>query len=248
MSKLHDLTWMAVVVAAASLVSTSVMADPAPTRNERAQAGKLLRMPDIDFRFQAKPISSSQPGEFVKNGNVFARFDVTTDKTARLKVDTIPRRGSYPQSVPTGTVLFQVQVDNGVAFCTPMQPDQGVRRAQCFRDLNDDGNFDAGYVTEDVRLGRTIYGGRLQGLAPIPPTPYELGPGDLMPAEPLDVVLRNSFANTVYFDYRLKGAKVASGQCTLGDDKVCEVFGTRYVVSIETGGVRVVNSLPREPS
>lgn len=228
------------LAAAVAAVSVPASAQKPPTRNERAQDGKLLRMPDVDLIGSGKIISTTQAGEIAKKGKLLARLDLQIVQTARLKNDTLARRGAYPQSVPAGTILFQVGLDNGVAYCAPMQPDQGVRRTQCFRDLNNDGLFDAAYVTEEVVRGRHIYGGRLQGLAPMPPTPYELAPGDLVPSEPIDVYVRSTFLNTVYFDYRLNGRLVSDDECELKEDKICRLFGVTYRLEIEPDGVRVL--------
>jgi hypothetical protein len=227
------------LAAAASLTGPSY-AERTATDNQRAQEGKLLLMPLTDFSFKSSLISSRKVGEVLKLGDVIGRFDVTVTQTARLKVDTLSRRGSYPKSVPAGTILFQVQLDNGVAFCAPLLPDQGVRRTQCFRDLNNDGTFDAGYVTDYIDRGLRIYGGRLQGLAPIPQTPYDLTPGDLIASEPADVVVRSIFGNRVKFDYKLNGVKLTEKECQIDGDKPCRLLSQTYLFEVQSGGIKII--------
>ncbi len=135
---------VALAFGAAAAITGPSLADRTATQNERTPEGKLLQMPVIDFLFESKLLSSKQVGEVLKVGDEIGRFEVALTQTARLKVDTISRRRSYPRSVPAGTILFQVSLDNGFAYCAPLMPDQGVRRTQCFRDLNNDGTFDAG--------------------------------------------------------------------------------------------------------
>ena len=142
--------------------------------------------------------------------------------------------------MPAGTILFQVQLDNGVGYCTPLLPDQGVRRAQCFRDINKDGTFDAGYVTDYIDRGLRIYGARLQGLSPIPQTPYEVTPGDLIPSEPADVVLRSIFRNTIKFEYKLNGVKLSEKECQIVGDKPCRILDQTYLFEIQSGGIKII--------
>ncbi|WP_395782263.1 hypothetical protein, partial [Aquidulcibacter sp.] len=99
---------IALALGAAAAITGPSYADRKATENQRAQEGKLLQMPVTDFLFNSSMISTSKVGEVLKPGEVIGRFDVQVTQTARLKVDTISRRGSYPKSVPAGTVLFQV--------------------------------------------------------------------------------------------------------------------------------------------
>jgi hypothetical protein len=231
---------IALALGAAAAVAGPSHAQRTPTDNQRAQDGKLLQMPVMDFLFNSSLISTSKFGEVLKPGAVIGRFDVAVTQTARLKVETISRRGTYPKSVPAGTILFQVQLDNGVGFCVPLLPDQGVRRTQCFRDLNNDGTFDAGYITDHIDRGLRLYGGRLQGLAPIPQTPYELTPGDLIPPEPADVVVRSVFANMVKFDYTLNGVKLTGKECLIASDQPCRLLNRTYLLEEQSGGIKII--------
>ena len=231
---------VALAFGAAAATTGPSLADRTATDNQRAQEGKLLQMPLTDFLFKSSVVSASKVGDVLVPGEVLGRFDVSITQTARLKVDTLSRRGSYPKSVPAGTILFQVQLDNGVGFCTPLLPDQGVRRTQCFRDLNNDGTFDAGYITDYIDRGLRIYGGRLQGLSPIPQTPYELAPGDLIPSEPADVVLRNVFGNTITFDYKLNGVKLTEKACKLNSKEPCMILNQAYFFEQQANGLKIV--------
>lgn len=230
---------MALAFGAAAFVAGPSFADRTASQNERTPEGRLLQMPLMDFLFSSKLISSKQAGDVLKVGDELARFDVQLIQTARLKVDTISRRGSYPKSVPAGTILFQVSLDNGFAYCAPMMPDQGVRKSQCFRDLNDDGTFDAGYITEDIARGVHIYGGRLQGLSPIPQTPYELTPGNLVPSEETRLVVSSILGNTIRFDYRFNGVKLTEKECPIKSDKPCRILSQDYLFEAQAGGVHI---------
>ena len=223
----------------AAAVAGPSYADRTATQNERTPAGKLLQMPLIDFVFEAKLISTKQAGDVLKTGDVIGQFEVGVTQTARLKVDTLARRPAYPRSVPAGTILFQVNLDNGVAFCAPLWPDQGVRRSQCFRDLNNDGVFDAGYITDYISRGKNIYGGRLQGLSPMPQTPYELTSGNLIEPEPAELVVSSILGNTIRFDYKLNGVKLTEKECAINSDQPCRLLNQDYRFEAHAGGVRI---------
>ncbi|MCE2889562.1 MAG: hypothetical protein ACK5XZ_10610 [Hyphomonadaceae bacterium] len=231
---------LALALGATAAMTGPSYADRAATANERAAEGKLLQMPVTDFRFNATLVTTSKVDEIIRPGDVIARFEVHVTNTARLKINTIPRRGSYPQSVPAGTILFEVQLDNGVGYCTPVLPDQGLRRAQCFRDINKDGTFDAGYITESIDRGLRIYSARLQGLSPIPQTPYEVTPGDLIPSEPADVVLKIISGNKIKFDYKLNGIRLTGEECELNSEKPCKLMNQAYFFELKDGGLRIL--------
>lgn len=230
---------MALALGTAAAVTGPSYADRTASQNERTPEGKLLQMPLIDFVFEAKLISSKQAGDMLRKGDMIGQFEVGVTQTARLKVDTLARRPAYPRSVPTGTVLFQVNLDNGVAFCAPLLPDQGVRRSQCFRDLNQDGFFDAGYITDYINRGKNIYGGRLQGLSPMPQTPYELTSGDLIEPEPAELVVSSILGNTIRFDYKLNGVKLTEKECAITSDKPCRLLNQDYLFEAHSGGVKI---------
>lgn len=230
---------IALALAGTTFAAGPSYADRKATKNESQKEGKLLLMPLTDFILYATTLDTKQVGDVLKVRDVLGRFAVGVTQTARLKVDTIPRRGAFPQSVPAGTTLFQVSLDNGVAFCTPLQPNQGVRQTQCFRDLNNDGTFDAGYLTGPVERGVHIYGAELRGLAPIPQTPYELTEGALIPREETELVVSSILGNTIRFDYRFNGAKLTEKECDIKSDKPCRILNQDFLFEPHQGGVRI---------
>jgi hypothetical protein len=95
-----------------------------------------------------------------------------------------PVRGA---ALKPGTALFGVELSTGWAYCAPYDPDRAVRRAQCLRDLNDDGNFEGVYVGE-ARGGKSRYLPAilraLQGMNTPPPyTRLEPNPDWAVPAK-----------------------------------------------------------------
>lgn len=230
---------LALALAGTVCVFGPSQADRRATKNETQKEGMLLLMPLTDFNFLGRALSTKQAGDVLKRGDVFGRFEVGIIQTARLKVDTIPRPGAFPKSVPAGTILFQVSLDNGVGFCTPLMPNQGVRQTQCFRDLNNDGTFDAGYVTGPVDRAVNFYGAELRGLAPIPATPYELAEGDLIPREETELVVSSILNNTIRFDYRFNGVKLTEKECDIFSDKPCRILNQDLLFERAAGGVRI---------
>ncbi len=230
---------IALALAGAACVVGPSFADRKPTKNESQQKGKLFVTPLTDFLFEATTLSTKQAGDVLKLRDVLGRFQVGVTRTARLKVDTLPRPGAYPQSVPAGTTLFQVSLDNGVGFCAPLLPNQGVRQTQCFRDLNDDGTFDAGYVTGTVDRAAHIYSARLRGLSPIPQTPYELTEGTLIPSEETELVVGSISGNIIRFDYRFNGVKLTETECEIQSDTPCRILNQEFLFEPLKGGVRI---------
>ncbi|EJL21225.1 hypothetical protein PMI01_05283 [Caulobacter sp. AP07] len=66
---------------------------------------------------------------------------------ARL-VDPLPRRiRPSGKALPAGELLFGYRLVGGMAYCPPL-PYKGLRTAQCMRDIDGDGAFDACYIGE----------------------------------------------------------------------------------------------------
>lgn len=55
-------------------------------------------------------------------------------------------------AINAGTVLFGMSIQSGMAFCPPIDYEANTSRVQCLQDLDDDGQFDAAYVTKQYSL------------------------------------------------------------------------------------------------
>lgn len=82
-------------------------------------------------------------------------------------------RPVFVPGVQEGEIVFAYQLRTGVAYCPARPPGVNVRRVQCYRDFDDDGDFDGGYVTTGQTIQATILPGGLHGLIAIPPVTYE---------------------------------------------------------------------------
>tara|TARA_R110000868_G_scaffold193484_2_gene438457 strand:- start:1876 stop:2640 length:765 start_codon:yes stop_codon:yes gene_type:complete len=81
-----------------------------------------------------------------------------------------PQRGAL---VPAGSLLFGLRVTGGYAYCPRIDYNAPVTRVQCFRDFNDDGVFDGGYLTRHSRTNTQFLANIVHALDRVVPIPYE---------------------------------------------------------------------------
>mgnify|MGYP001809712941 CR=1 FL=1 len=109
----------------------------------------------------------------VEPGGIAWREKLWPEKNVRL-LDAVENRVRPPApAVPAGTALFGYQLSSGVAYCAAADLSRATARAQCFRDFDQDGRFDGGYVTDWESTGSRYLAGYLHALGPAGKIRYE---------------------------------------------------------------------------
>ena len=62
------------------------------------------------------------------------------------------RKRPNTSAIDAGTVLFGMSIQSGMAYCPPIDYQANTSRVQCLQDLDNDGTFDAAYVTKQYSL------------------------------------------------------------------------------------------------
>ena len=94
------------------------------------------------------------------------------------------RRPSRIDGPPAGTLMYGVQLSTGYAYCPPIDYDAPTRRVQCYRDFDDDGRFDGGYMTEHRTFRTQFLPSMVRSLAAVPKVSYETAqPDETMTAD-----------------------------------------------------------------
>ncbi len=158
--------WLAGLAAAGVFAASPALADRVP----RTETGVVsLHVSSMEVRVDP-----------VGRGEIFASITGRPNLVARVDMDVNTRARPGPTPGPVaGSFLFGYTLASGVAYCEPLAASGIQQRRQCFRDFNDDGVFDGGYVTS--RGGTGLYFvDRVESLVPIAPLPFVSGtPDDL---------------------------------------------------------------------
>lgn len=85
-------------------------------------------------------------GDVAWTETVSPAFLVRTTDTRPLR--TRPKTAA----IEAGTVLFGMSIQSGMAYCPPIDYEANTARVQCLQDLDDDGKFDAAYVTKQYSV------------------------------------------------------------------------------------------------
>jgi hypothetical protein len=108
----------------------------------------------------------------VTRGEIFGSVTGRPSLAARIDQDVNTRARPGPVPGPAaGSHLFGYQLGSGVAYCEPLSATGLQQRRQCFRDFNDDGVFDGGYVTSRGGAAR-YFVDQVETLVPVAPLPY----------------------------------------------------------------------------
>jgi len=120
------------------------------------------------------PPDNMQSPTLVQRGDIVWTETIRPVRAARLLSDSAERiRPNRGQVVASGTLLFGIELSTGTAFCPQIEYQAAVSRSQCFRDFDDDGDFDGGYLSRSRGLDSQYITAFLHGLAPISPLKYE---------------------------------------------------------------------------
>jgi len=146
-----------------------------------------------------------------------------------------PRPGT--DGVPAGTLLFGYQLSTGMAFCPPLDPAKPFKRVQCFRDLDNDGKFDAGYVSGDQDADSRYFSSFLRAIMAVPKYRYERVSGDLLPPATGRIVFVDIKDGAPRFQLHVDKAKMVNiTTCRIAEPGVCDAFGVRLKFSPGDGG------------
>jgi hypothetical protein len=182
-------------------------------------------------------------GTVIRPNTTVSTYMIAPKTVAVLKTATLRRPRAFPESLPQATQLFQVQVDNGLAYCAFWVPAQGVRNTQCLRDINNDGTFDASYMTYSPLVGTALYIGRMAGLAPMPAVAYDIQPTATFMPEPFSfrfVRVREGFAEfKPQFGANKRGFALV--KCNLANATPCALGTNDYVFQEAAGNLTVTS-------
>jgi hypothetical protein len=162
-------------------------------------------------------------------------------KAARL-LDEAPARARPAglRGVAAGTVLFGYQLRGGYAYCPRLDYSAARRDVQCFRDLDGDGTFDAGYVTDLRGLDSQVLAAFVHLLQPVRKLRYEtVDPEQSFIVESrwlYDGVRDGKPSFRVSIDQDVLPTRRF---CEPADDGVCVVAGRRLSVSAEGQKTRI---------
>jgi hypothetical protein len=227
---------------ATAQAQTPVAEAPAPA----APRQTVLLSPFMEYQVTAREPNIPAAGTVFRPNQQVASFMIAPKVTAILKTATLRRPRAFPESLPAGTALFQVQVDNGFAYCAFWGPTQGVRQTQCFRDINNDGSFDASYITYSPLVGTSLYVGRIAGLAAMPPVAYEVQAEASGTPEPFSyrfLRVREGVAEfKPQFGADKRGFKII--KCNLRDGTPCGLGAADYVFQENAGGLTLTSVTP----
>ncbi|MFZ4122067.1 MAG: hypothetical protein ACOYKM_10435 [Caulobacterales bacterium] len=139
---------------------------------EPAGAEAIARTEAGSVPMRIVAVSSEGPWTTRIDGGVFATLTLSPFYAVRVTRDV--NRRNRPGPTPgfaTGTMLFGYQLEGGMAYCEPLRIND-ERRVQCFRDFNNDGTFDGGYVSANDYNGGRYLISQLESLVPVAPLAY----------------------------------------------------------------------------
>ena len=207
---------------------------------------QLLKAPEVTMLVVASPVEAPPVSVPLVEGQRIAHYNVQPAEAIRTKTASTPRRDAFPAIVPADAILFKVQMDSGPGYCLPLQADQGVRRSQCFRDLNDDATLDAAYLTYRIKRGQSLYSGRLAGLSAMPGIGYDRVEAIGLAPEPLTYVLRKTQPNKVELSLNLGDQPFGSLTCPVNTDQPCRLGNHLVRFGLDANGLTFIQSEPTD--
>jgi hypothetical protein len=172
----------------------------------------------------------SPPGETVtvKPGEVAWQERVIPLYVVRLIDPAKPRPRPNTDGLPAQTLLFGYQLSTGMAYCPPLNPDKSHKRVQCFRDLDNDLKFDAGYVSDGDDADSRYFSSFLRAIAAVPKYRYENAPDANMPAATGSIIFVDMKDGAPRFKMRLDNENLENiHACEVTEPSVCNVYGVQ---------------------
>lgn len=172
----------------------------------------------------------SPPAETVtvKRGEVAWVEQVVPVHVVRLLDEVKFRPRPNADGLPAQTLLFGYQLSTGMAYCPPLNPEKSFKRVQCFRDLDNDLKFDAGYVSDGDDADSRYFSSFLRAIAAAPKYRYEHAPEALMPAATGSIIFHDMKDDAPRFRMRLDNANLENIHvCEVTEPNVCVAFGVQ---------------------
>ncbi len=204
------------------LLAAALMAAPA------AQADKVPRAEQGNVPLIFAPFGSLGKTTTVKTGDVAWTEQVRPAYVVRIADPAPARLRPNGSAVPAGARLFGYQLSSGMAYCAVLDLEHSERATQCFRDFDNDGQFDGGYVTDTSSAKSRYFSSFVHGLVGVPKLRYEAtSPADVAGAE-MRIVYAGMKKGAPRFQGRIEKDKLEDPDVfTVVEPGVCEVYGVR---------------------
>lgn len=188
--------------------------------------------------FALEPVSAMEAPVEVRKGDVAWTETGRPALVVRLLDDAEERtRPQKADAVPAGTLLFGMRLASGDAYCAPIDPEAANGRVQCFRDLDDDGTFDAGYLTGSRQAGSRYTPGIVRAIMSVPKYRYEKASYRDAEAIELPIVFRGMDDGVPTFRVEFQDNRlVKDSECEPVSDSVCKQIGREIAVSAASDG------------
>lgn len=214
-----------------------------------AQAQPIPRAEHGSVPLTAERPAGLEHGVTVRPGEVAWTEAFRPAYAVRL-VDEAPERRAPGKTaaVPAGTLLFAYELSTGKAFCPMVDYKAPVPKVQCFRDLDNDGRFDAGYVTSVDGLKSQVTAGYVHSLAPMRKLAYQ--PADARDAQPIEgsFVYKGVRKGQHVFQARIQRETLDSLiACQPVSETSCAIFGMVLEITPKDGAVQIALLSVRSP-
>jgi hypothetical protein len=170
-------------------------------------------------------------------------YEVSPRTRVRLATPSPARAGAFPASLPKDAILFQVGLDGIDGYCSVRAPNHGERRSQCFIDINNDGKFDASYITNRAWHGQAIYWGQVASLASIPALSYTSDNQAPIATETMTFYFKRVRNGKAEFQIGLgpRNNGLPTISCPIDGTNVCRLGGHRLVLEAAGASVKVLS-------
>ncbi len=216
-----------------ALVALTIAVGAAHTSQSASAQGKIPSAEGGSVIFALDPQTEASGPIQVSKGDVAWTETARPALVVRLLDDAIERnRPQKSDGVAAGTLLFGFRLSTGTAYCPAMDLEAHNGRVQCFRDLDDDGTFDAGYVTRSRKSGSRYTPAYVRAIAPVSKYRYEKVDHQL--AEPIElaVVFRGMKDGVPTFRVEFEENRaVETTTCEPVTESVCERLGRHIALT-----------------
>ena len=150
----------------------------------------------------------------------------------KVLVDSVENRiRPNTPGVAAGTTLIGVTIESGTAYCPAIDYDATNRKVQCFQDLDDDGQFDGGYYTDQRGVDTQFLSGWLRGLSGLSPkiAYTDASEDTVIPTGKLTVQYdRMSKGNPQFWLYVEKEKADSRATCETTEPGTCTLLGRTF--------------------
>lgn len=189
----------------------------------------------VPLRFGA--FAPAQTTITAKPGDTLWTETVNPAWAVKLLDPTQKRTHPIVEGVPAETLLFGYRLSSGYAYCPPLDVNRPTRDVQCYRDVDNDGKFDGGYVTGEQDADTPYFSSFLKALAPVPKYRYEPAHGSLLPAAPAHVVFADMKNGVPRFKLHVgKDPMRNLVDCEIVSPGVCDALGVRMNFAAAANG------------